>query len=90
VECLTATDQTVTFDGKRRSGSRRLSSVTRDSRSSFIDPRAALEKEFEAARGQMRQSQGPSRSLLGAFRLFMAERRLHYEMVTKPLRSAHW
>src|SRR6266542_1966869 len=63
---------------------RRLSSVTRVSRSNFIDPRTALEKEFEAARGQLRQARGPSRSLLGALRLFMAERRLHYEMVTKP------
>jgi hypothetical protein len=77
-------------DGKRRSGSRRLSSVMKDNRSSFNDPRAALEKEFEAARGQLRQAQGPSRSLLGAVRLFMAERKLHHEMVTKPLRSAHW
>jgi hypothetical protein len=34
----------------------------------------------------MRQSHGLSRGLLGTFRLFMAERRLHYKMVTKPLR----
>lgn len=73
-----------------RSGSRRLSSVTRESRTSFIDPRPALEKDFEAARARLRQARGPSKTLLGAFRLFMAERRLHYEIVTKPLRSAHW
>src|SRR6266545_3606601 len=85
----------VGSNGKRQpsrvgSDCRKLPSVTRGSRSSFIDPRPALEKEFEAARVQLRQAHGPSRSLLGAFRLFVAERRLHYAMVTKPLRSAHW
>jgi hypothetical protein len=38
----------------------------------------------------MRQEHGPPRGIFDEFRMFVAERRLHYEMVTKPSQSAHW
>jgi len=73
-----------------RSHARTLMVMTTGVPPGFIDPRPALEKEFMTARARLHETHGPSTSLLGALRLFIAERRLHYEMVTKPLRSARW
>lgn len=56
----------------------------------FIDPLAALEKEYEAALELLRREMGEPRTLGQKWRFWRRRRRLWRETVVLPRRSANW
>jgi hypothetical protein len=58
--------------------------------SGFVDPRAALEQEYNAAVERLRREVGDPRTLADKWRFWRSRRRLWKKMVGKPRRSADW
>jgi len=58
--------------------------------SDFIDPRAALQQEYEAAVENLRREASDPRTLRDKWRFWGARRRLWKYKVVRPGRSASW
>jgi hypothetical protein len=58
--------------------------------SGFLNPREALEQEFQRAVEDLRREVGDPKSLRDRWRFWRARRRLYMEKVVHPTRSANW